>query len=139
MIILNSNSPTHFSASTGGFSNIDLTICDPKIAPNLQWETLPTLYGSDHFPIKIQNCLQNNEKSIPNKSKWDLKNANWDLFEETLKVANLEINEEEEINKTWEEFLNIITETAQSTIGIKNHHERRKTTPWWNKNCSQAI
>lgn len=57
--ILNTGEPTHFCTRTGKFSHIDITVCDPRIASNLSWETYPDLNGSDHFPIIIRNLLSN--------------------------------------------------------------------------------
>ena len=53
IILLNDGAATHFCARTGKFSNIDLTLCDATLAPNLTWEVIPYLHGSVHFPIKI--------------------------------------------------------------------------------------
>lgn len=39
LILLNTGNSTRFNAHTGNFSSIDLTLCDPTIAPELSWNT----------------------------------------------------------------------------------------------------
>lgn len=52
IILLNDSRPTHFCVQTGKFSNIDLTMCDANLAPNLTWDVYPDLIGN-HFPLII--------------------------------------------------------------------------------------
>ncbi|KAJ8946353.1 hypothetical protein NQ314_008910 [Rhamnusium bicolor] len=55
LILLNNSEKTRFDSFTGNSSVLDLTLCDPALFPTLVWETLPYLYGSDHYPILITN------------------------------------------------------------------------------------
>ncbi|KAE9523888.1 hypothetical protein AGLY_015776 [Aphis glycines] len=49
--ILNSGQAKRVSASTGHFSAIDLSFSSSTITPFIDWDVLPELSSSDHFPI----------------------------------------------------------------------------------------
>ncbi|CAK9819129.1 Probable RNA-directed DNA polymerase from transposon X-element [Anthophora quadrimaculata] len=53
LILLNTGHPTHFNASNGSLSAIDLTICDPRVAQRIEWSVIDDLHDSNHFPIKV--------------------------------------------------------------------------------------
>ncbi|GLV40930.1 hypothetical protein CBL_08504 [Carabus blaptoides fortunei] len=57
--LLNDGSPTHLCTGSGNFSCIDITLCHPRLTPNITWETIPYLHGSDHFPIKLSLASPN--------------------------------------------------------------------------------
>lgn len=53
LVLLNTGEKTRFNASTGTFSAIDISVCSPFLAADMNWEIEPHLYDSDHFPICI--------------------------------------------------------------------------------------
>lgn len=114
-ILLNTGLPTHFSARQGTFSTIDLTICDTKIAANLQWDVLPSLHGSDHFPLVIYNLLKNKNKPLTNY-KWKFKDADWLTFTTELNKFNISITTDTNIDTLIEQFTKKIIEVASVTI-----------------------
>lgn len=137
--LLNNGSPTHFSAQYGTFSTIDLTLCDPKIAPNLQWYTLPSLNGSDHFPIIINNLLKTQTPSQIINTKWDLENVNWQPFVLELENVNLFLPEESDINIKINNFNTKICEAGEKFIGVRKTVRKKKIVPWWNEDCQYAA
>lgn len=60
--LLNTGSNTHLNFSSGSFSAIDLSLCDPKLAPTLTWRTVDDLHDSNHFPIVISSIASQNPK-----------------------------------------------------------------------------
>ncbi|XP_072402493.1 uncharacterized protein [Diabrotica undecimpunctata] len=67
IFLLNTGCSTHFNISSGTFSNIDLSLCDPKLGPSLTWCPLDSLFDNDHFPILISD---NKLKLYNPVSKW---------------------------------------------------------------------
>jgi hypothetical protein len=78
IILLNNGSPTRHNPANGKLSAIDLSIASSNIAPSIEWNTLPTYNGSDHWPIQIQLFHQSSKTDPINK--WKLKSPNWELF-----------------------------------------------------------
>ncbi|KAL4112192.1 hypothetical protein QTP88_016027 [Uroleucon formosanum] len=54
LILLNNGKPTRHNPVNGKFSAIDLSIASPSIAPDLEWDTLTSYNGSDHWPILLK-------------------------------------------------------------------------------------
>lgn len=138
--LLNDGTPTHFSSRQGTFSHIDLTLCDPKITPNLQWHVLPLLYGSDHFPIIVTNTLKlKYTQPTNNTDKWNLDKANWLAYTIETEKLSIDLNNVNNIDSVIEIFTNNIKNIAQNTIGTKNQNKKNKCVPWWNTKCKEAI
>lgn len=139
-VILNTGSPTYFNAGTGTFTHIDLSICDARIAPNIHWETLPDLFGSNHFPIRIEYVSADVQTNTTNllPAKWDFENADWELFMQILSNVTWNINESEDINEILTLFVDGITDAAHRAIRLKKMNVRSKRTPWWNRDCEKA-
>lgn len=82
IVILNEGNHTRLDSGSGTFTAIDLSLCDPKLAPNINWEVIEDQHDSDHFPIKltIRNNKTGDTQSTTQQPKWNFKAANWDLF-----------------------------------------------------------
>lgn len=66
--------PTYFNSATGSFSTIDLTFSDPHIASSLHWETLDSLYDSDHFPVIVKTA-NNSPQQNTTHLQWNIRNT----------------------------------------------------------------
>lgn len=119
------------------FSRIDLTICEPKIAPNLQWDTEIQLYGSDHFPLIINNLTKH--KTVPNiTKKWKISHANWEIYAEELNKLQINLKEKN-IDDTIAILTQKINEASEKAIPQTKTNRIRKHVPWWNNECKEAI
>ena len=49
LIVMNNGAPTHPNTLTD--SAIDLSLCSPLVSEDFEWNTLPSVLDSDHFPI----------------------------------------------------------------------------------------
>jgi len=79
--ILNNGQATRISASTGNLSAIDLSLSSSTITPHLEWNTIPELSSSDHFPIKLTLNYTNPDEEQTRSLKWKLTNANWNTYQ----------------------------------------------------------
>lgn len=136
-VLLNDGTPTHFCANTGNFSNIDLSICDASLTPDLEWEVLSLLWGSHHFPIKI-TFPQSQDTMSNNNHRWNWKNANWEKFK-SLANMNTPLDENLGINSIVENFTNKIKQAAYEAIGYKRIAPQNRNAPWWNDSCKKAV
>ena len=62
----NNKSNTHLHPATGTYSAIDLTICDPNLLLDYNWQVHDDTCGSDHFPILLENSTDEVSKRTPN-------------------------------------------------------------------------
>jgi hypothetical protein len=120
-------------------------MCSTQIAHNLDWNILSDLYGSDHFPIIISCKYTRNLTSFPAESKWLFEKADWSTYQENIieKINVLKMHDDNDgnitINRKVEGFTKIIMDAANSSIPKTQIHGRRKTVPWWNNDCFQAM
>lgn len=113
LILLNNNEPTRHNVSNGNFSAIDLSITNTNSSTLFDWQVLTAYSDSDHWPIGIQYHNHVNPKK--HSIKWNIKNANWELFSEkidyelTQNPFNLNINVNQlEIDSIITSFTNTI-------------------------------
>lgn len=138
LVTLNSGEKTRFNSTTGEFSAIDLSICDPVLSPHLTWTVEDYLYGSDHYPINITNFSQL-KSSTTHRNKWSIKNANWYKFTELIEESINEDNHPNSIEEMIRYFKGIILNSAENHIPKVSQTNRHTQVPWWNKNCQHAI
>lgn len=77
LCIFNDKSPTFICPFSGNQSAIDLSLCDSSMFLDFSWKVLPDTYGSDHYPI----CLQNSEQTDEKSQWWNLNKANWEEYQ----------------------------------------------------------
>ncbi len=137
LTLLNNGAKTHFTSPNGNFSAIDVTICSNTLAPLVHWDTLPSLFGSDHFPllISIQTYVDFNQtKKYPS---WRFKDANWTRFTNSVKLKLPEnCTDANVMNK---QIINQIISAADQNIPKNSAHITKKQTVWWNNDCKLAI
>lgn len=148
LILLNNGTPTRHNPSNSNFSAIDLSIATPTIAPSIEWDTLTSYNGSDHWPILLK--LFNTASQPEPLNKWKLKKPNWELFSSLLDhtLQNSELHTIDFTNQNLNQIKmdelilklsNFITEAATIAIGKSNRPLHRKIVPWWNDECNSAI
>ena len=89
-ICLNDGRATHESGTA-----IDLSICTPGIAVDLQWNRWPSVPSSDYYPIII--TLAKNVVPTMIEKRYNCKKGNWDEYYIDEAIDNL-IEEEEFAN-----------------------------------------
>ncbi|GLV37542.1 hypothetical protein CBL_20354 [Carabus blaptoides fortunei] len=129
--LLNDGSPTHLCTGSGNFSFIDITLCHPRLTPNITWETIPYIHGSDHFPIKLSLTSPNIGTAQHQYPRWNLKNANWELFKQLVKNNTKDISDADNINTIVDDITKNTITAAEKSIGYINSTKIHKTVPWW--------
>ena len=77
LILFNDKRCTYFHSASVTFTSIDLTLSSP-IFLHFSWKIGSDPYGSDHFPIILEN---NGPSSLEKVQRWKLARANWDRFQ----------------------------------------------------------
>ncbi|KAE9525443.1 hypothetical protein AGLY_014243 [Aphis glycines] len=141
--ILNNGQATRISTSTGNLSAIDLSLSSATITPHLEWNTMPELSSSDHFPIKLTLKYTNPDEKHSRSLKWRLKNANWDTYqteiEKNIINHSLSFSNNNDVEDTMEELSNLIYNTASNIFEQNSYSGKRPPVPWWNKTIKHAI
>ena len=135
LCIYNNKSNTYLHPATGTYFVIDLTICDPNLFLDYDWKVLDDTFGSDHFPILLQNRTNKLNTRTPS---WNLKKANWDEFKTSclteLIIPEANKNKEEDLLYFTNTLLNIVERhIPKSSVSTK--HDR----PWFNEECQKAV
>lgn len=138
LALLNNGSGTRYNSFTGNFSSIDLSFCDTTLLPDLTWETLPDLYGSDHCPIKISLISHIPPSSIP-LPRWRINKGNWLLFDELLNECEFVKNKSQNIDELIDDFNTKLKTAGLIAIGKTTFFNKKHPLPWWNPECETAI
>ena len=137
LVLLNKGDNTHYSLSHNTESAIDLSLCSPNIGTLFDWTIDSDIYDSDHYPIRINTTFDTSLDTVPSFiPRWNLKNANWTLFEDLCEI-------EQETFMSPEHGINFITNKllVAATAAIPNTKPPpcHKPVPWWNQEIAQAV
>jgi hypothetical protein len=140
--ILNNGQATRINASTGNLSAIDLSVFS-TITPHLEWNTIPELSSSDHFPIKLTLNYTNPDEEHTRSLKWKLTNANWNTYqkdiENNLINYSFSFSNNSNVEDNMEKLNNLIYSTASNIFEQCSYSGKRPPVPWWNKTIKHAI
>lgn len=140
--ILNNCQPTRISAGTGNLSAIDLSLSSSTILPHFEWNTMPELSSSDHFPIKLTLKYTNPYEQHTRSLKWKLTNVNWDTYKAEIEknINNLPISFPKNNNvENTTEILSSLIHNTDSNIFKQNSYTGKRPPPWWNQTIKHAI
>lgn len=139
--ILNNGQATRVNSSNGNLSAIDLSLSSATISPNLEWDVIPELSSSDHFPIKITLSYTNPHETHTRNPKWKLSNADWSTFQTEIEknIINSSFPNENTVEENIEQFSKLIYDTASNIFEQHSYSGKRPPVPWWNKNIKHAI
>lgn len=137
MTVLNSGQATHFHTQTGSKSALDLCICSSDVATNFHWSVLDDLYGSDHYPIIIQEHDPEINHHFP--ERYQEHKADWKKYENLTKINNYETTTQEStVDELIEIFNNHIISAANASIPKSSTKPRPRRVPWWTPECTEA-
>jgi hypothetical protein len=116
LVLLNSGANTRFNAANGTFSAIDLTLCNPTLAPKTAWEIEPYLHSSDHYPIKLHLHGLRHAPDSQRQPRWNMQYTDFQKFAEEVDKQLPLLNEEEDIDNILNRFNNVILEAAHKHV-----------------------
>ena len=142
LICVNNGEGTRLGNS-GQLSHLDIVLATPNISSKIQFQVLSDNWGSDHYPLKISLFFQPNTIELKNITKWNFKKADWNNFNITFEtIIKTSIGPNEHIlclDEYQQEFRDAILNSAKLNIPIQTHCKKHKYSPYWNKQCSEAI
>ena len=134
LLLYNNKSYTYLHPGTGTYSAIDLTLADASIFLDYSWNVHDDTFGSDHFPIILENSGPELDDKIP---RWNLRRAKWDEFKNSciLKLKS-DANDTVDDNITYfsKTLISIAEESIPKTSSNKKHNKS-----WFNDDCKTAI
>ena len=129
-VVLNNGRPTHITLHTGAESCLDLGLCSPATAAQLEWNVVEEVHGSDHYPVTIKETLAE-EQAKP--VRYITEKANWRDFR-ALTYIPLDAPQQN-IDEMVAYLSGVIAEAANIAIPQTSSRVRSKTVPWWNEDC----
>jgi hypothetical protein len=140
LVLLNNLEPTRINPINGELSCIDLSFSNASLAQHTDWNVLPNLTSSDHFPILIQIFSRHND-TCNSAEIWNLKNQNWPLFTKFLEseISKIKNPEKLSINQLTETITSHVINSGNLTIGKSKTKNQKPKIPWWNQNIKDAL
>lgn len=144
LCILNSGSPTRrVYPDQNPSSAVDLTLSSPCLAARVNWSTLCSTYGSDHFPI----LLSISNLTIPVKQfspllKHKISKANWDeyIVNTDSGLHSIACTTLTDPQTSYSAFCSILLNSANKCIPLKKSpKDMISSPPWWDTECSSMV
>ena len=135
--LLNNNSPTHFHLQTASSSNIDLSLLSNDAINSFSWEAADDSYGSDHFPIILDELHPSNPPTSNLPKKFNTNKADWNKFYCETSIHPQTYNQITNIDELVDLFNNLIINAATASIPRYNPNPKYPV-PWWSEECKQA-
>ena len=144
LILYNNKLPTHYDIYHNSSSLIDLTLCQPSVFLDFTCNVFTNNYGSDHYPIQL--ILNDSEPSDERLYHWNFKKADWKKFRNLCQTninddlfiidsEDMMMYDNDKIRVFTENILDIATESIPKT----SKNRKKKTNPWFDKDCKEAI
>lgn len=144
LCLLNNGSPTRrVFPNQNPNSAVDLTLSSPSLAAQVNWSTLCSTYGSDHFPIlfSIANLNMPVKRFSP-LLKHKISKANWDeyIIHTDVGIHSLSSSSSSDPQSSYSAFISILLSSANKCIPLKkNPKDMISSPPWWDSQCSSMV
>lgn len=137
LVLLNDGSPTRISNPLQNKSAVDLTLCSPCMALDMDWRVITDTGTSDHFPIICtinQGCIDNR---IEGRIRRKFSKANWSNYAEMI---NKEL-EQDFTEKDYSYLVKSINKAANNTIPYSSTVSQniKYKNMWWDEECRIAL
>lgn len=142
LVCVNDGRGTRYNSAKDKESAIDLTLVSAGIAGITTWEVLTkSTVGSDHYPIGIKVGVEINQEEDLNLPKWKLDKADWDTFQAKImgRVEPLLREDVVDGDAFSKKLVAAIIQSAKETIPMSVGSKGKKSVPWWDGKCRQAV
>ncbi|CAD6227394.1 GSCOCG00011987001-RA-CDS [Cotesia congregata] len=130
LIILNDGSPTRNVNFDENKSAIYLTLVSDSIATLCSWKVAEDAMGSDHYPILLS--INVNPEHNTFKHRFNLKNINWDDFQDHLENKEEMSSNLPDAIATYDKLNSTITQAIESQNlpkGQSNNQQQNNNKP----------
>lgn len=140
LVCLNDGSKTRIDVSTGRESVLDLTLVSSSMAAICDWSVYKDgTVGSDHYPVLCKINISLSQSTEGRGGRWIFEKANWEkLQEESDRYLN-QIDYNDDIETLESKIKNGIITAAMKSIPKSKGNVKRKTVPWWDEECKEAV
>ena len=134
LCLLNTGEATHITIQSGITSAIDLTLCSPALLPKLTWKVLDDTYGSDHFPIIVED---EDNTPVVKTPHLIVKKADWAKFYH-LTVVNMPPGDIQgrTVDELVEWFNDHVMQAASAAMPLSSSRVMPRRVPWWTDECT---
>ena len=128
--LVNTGAHTHYHVQNNTTHAVDLTMCTPDLYPTLTWHVMEGLYGSDHYPIKIDTMTERPQR----QRRYNISEADWKKYRShEFQTENAEL----EVQERYKRLIQHIKNAADLAIPKTNPRIRRPV-PWWTPECDEV-
>jgi ribonuclease HI len=132
---LNGGQPTFERLNPPSSTCIDISFSTSTILHRFHWQRLPSLHGSDHYPILVTSAQQ--QTVLPPPPKWNYARANWPSFTQSTSITHSPFHPSfHTVDDAYTHFHSVISSAATTWIP-QAHSPTSFQTPWWNPTCKQ--
>ena len=133
--LLDGNKMTSIWKVDKSFSHIDLSLCSTELLSVFHWDVNDEPLNSDHFPIFLRS---DNPVTAGGPKKWLLEKADWHQYKADTE-SNQNVAEFDSVDDAAAFFESHIKEAASKSIPRSSGSGNRRSPPWWNRTCREAI
>lgn len=140
LVVLNDGRPTRIQVNSGSLSCIDLTFASGELVRCGKWYPMDlNTLGSDHFPIfsEFGSALQVEKERV--ERGFNFLKADWDKFRDQLVRSLGDVNSQGSTDEWSISFCGVVRKAAGKAIRMKGERKERKSVPWWNQACDEAV
>ena len=136
LLPLNITEKTHWNRAHNTYSLVDLSLSHPAIFLDFQYEVLPDLHTSDHYPILIK---LSNAAETTKPPHFNFRKADWSALKsdclQFITPALFEGGGDDKMHI----FTSKLIELAKKNIPQSSRLPRPCSKPWWDDECKALV
>lgn len=134
------NDGTHTFFGTNGYSSpLDLTLVSSNLALECNWNSTLQCLNSDHCVVQI-TVKSDSEilNTTPPRENYNYNKADWKKFQSLCLEKLLPNLITDDVNVSHDNIILTLQNIIKQTIP-KSKPFIKKSVPWWNKDCDEAV
>lgn len=111
-----------------------------SMAPICDWSVYKDgTVGSDHYPVLCKINISLSQSTEGRGGRWIFEKAKWENFQEESDRYLNQIDYNDDIETLESKIKNGIITAAMKSIPKSKGNVKRKTVPWWDEECKEAV